>query len=171
MAFDIQALPIGSTSTNSALESLLGQEIEVSNLIPTITGVTKLRLVKTADATSIADGRPVLWSSVTARTVTGAAAAASALRGTVAGLAVLTAPGATYSGGTLAVTGTYFWVATRGPAYSNGATGAGAVGGSLATQTGGALGTTAAAAFGTNIAVATSTSTSAGVVVLVDLNV
>jgi hypothetical protein len=168
---DIQAIPIGSTSTNASLESLLGVEVEVNNAIPTIQGVTSYRLVKTADATSIADGRPVLWSSITARTVAGAAAAASAARGTVAGLAVLTAPGAAYSAGALAASGTYFWVAVRGPAYSNGATGAGTVGGALATQTGGALGTTAAAAFNTNIAVATSTSTSAGVVVLVDLTV
>lgn len=168
---DIQAIPIGSTSTNSSLESLLGVEIEVNNPIPAINGVTRYRLVKTADATSIANGVPVLWSSITARSVTVSGIAASALRGTVAGLAVLSPINAVYAAGTLAVASTYFWVAVRGPAYSSGATGAGAVGGALATQTGGALGTTAAAAFNTNIAVATSTGTAAGAIVLVDLTV
>ena len=168
---DIQAIPIGSTSTNASLESLLGVEIEINNALPSISGVTRYRLVKTADATSIANGVPVLWSSITARTVTVSGIAASALRGTVAGLAVLSPLNAAYAAGTLATTATYFWAAVRGPAYSSGATGAGAVGGALATQSDGALGTTTAAAFNTNIAVATSTSTSAGVVVLVDLTV
>jgi hypothetical protein len=168
---DIQTIPIGSTSTNTALEPLLGVEIEINNAIPFVQGVTRYRLVKTADATSISNGRPVLWSDIVARTVAGAAAAASAVRGTVAGLAVLSPINAAYAAGTVAAASTYFWVAVRGPAYSSGATGAGTVGGALATQTGGALGTTAAAAFNTNIAVATSTSTSAGVVVLVDLTV
>lgn len=169
MPADIQGLAIGSTSTNTALEALLGSICSVDGAIPSCPGRTLYRLVKTADATSIANGRPVTYASITSRTVNGAAPAASALRGTVAGLAVLSPLFADYATGTVAAAGTYFWVAINGPAYSSGATGAGALGGALATQTGGNLGTTAAAAFNTNIGVATGTGTAAGQVVIVDL--
>jgi len=169
MSAEIQTIPIGQTSTSTSLEEFLGSTVNVQNAIPSMQGVTRYMLVKTSNATSIANGRPVLWSTILSRQVTGAAAGASAVRGTVAGLAALSPTFQAYSGTALAATNTYFWVAVSGPAYSDGATGAGTAGALLTTQADGKLGTTAAAAFGTDIAIATGTGTAAGTVVVVTL--
>jgi hypothetical protein len=170
MSMDIQVLPIGATSTLNFLEQNLGSETCITNAIPGCPGISRYMLVKTMNATSIANGRPVLWNSILTRTVTGAAAAASQPRGLVAGVAVLSDIQRPFVATALAATNTYFWVCLEGPAWVNALTGAPAGQGvPLATQADGNLGVTAAAAFDTNIAIATGVGVGAGTIVLMSL--
>lgn len=95
---NMQALPIGSTSTSGVYADLVGTEITVDK--------TTYCLVKSSAAISDANTMVLLWDSWGSFTVN-AVSGAAAERPTCAGFAVL--PSADVA------TGTYFWVAVRGP--------------------------------------------------------
>ena len=140
MAYDvIQMLPIGSTSSSSALAGVLGIEQEVlSTKLPGVTAslvppgsITRIKLVKASGAISAAQNVALLWTTDASTGTVGAVTGAAAVTGTVAGIAILPSANAT--------SGDYFWVAIRGPVLATTA-GAVAAGAPLATHsTAGAL--------------------------------
>jgi hypothetical protein len=98
MSNNIQALPIGQTSTSDYYAEMVGTEIKV--------GKTTYCLVKSSAAISDADDAVVLWDSFASFTVD-AVSGAAAVRATCAGIAQIP--------GTDIADDTYFWVAVRGP--------------------------------------------------------
>jgi hypothetical protein len=117
----IQMLPVGQSSTNTALEPLVGIEQTVlSSTLPglsTLAGTafpkfaqTTIKLVKTSAALTASNKLFLIWTATTGSGTgyVGAIAGAAAVNGAVAGVALQPADDI--------ATATYFWVAVEGPA-------------------------------------------------------
>jgi hypothetical protein len=131
----IQALPIGAISTSASLAGLLGTELEVlstnlpgvtASLVP-IGSVTRVKLVRASAAIASSANVAILWTTDASTGTVSAVTGAAAVKGTVAGFAILP------SGTTGVSSGDYFWVAIRGPVLATTA-GAVAAGAALATH-------------------------------------
>ena len=111
---NIQPLTVGQTSVDPSLAGALGAIVEIDNLLgavvssTVIPGTTVLRLVRTSGVIAAVPGSPLSFDNTNAFTV-GTLSGAAADRAIVAGFAVLP------TGTTTLASGTYLWVAFRGP--------------------------------------------------------
>lgn len=160
-ACEIAGFTIGQLTTDPSAAGLLGREIQLilNPVYTTVTipgGETVVKLVKASTTISCTPGQVLLWDATTGSTTNqvGSLAGAAAVSGTVAGFALLPI-------GTTSITsGSYLWVARRGPTIA--AYGAAAVAQTaLATVATGNVDDTGAT-FDTKIAVSFGTVSGAG---------
>lgn len=115
---NIASFTVGQLTTDASSAGLLGREVQIvlagtpaANGLTLPGGETIAKLVK-ADATiACTPGQVLLWTATTGSTTNSctALAGAAAVIGTVAGFALLP------TGTTSIPSGSYFWVARRGP--------------------------------------------------------
>lgn len=118
-ACEIAPFTVGQLTTDPSAAGLLGREIQIviqsgsalANALTMPGGETVFKLVKADGAISCTPGQVVLWTTTTGSTTNSctALAGAAAVTGTIAGFAMLP------TGTTSIPSGSYFWVARRGP--------------------------------------------------------